>query len=72
MSAKIASFWIPHQRVPGEATPIRGTAGISLQNVIIVVIYIYSYYLQLFLYLFEFIEEINLFECCSTSKLYIY
>ena len=44
----------------------------SLQFVTIVVIYIYSCYLQVFLYLFIFIDKINLFECCSTSKLYIY
>ena len=44
----------------------------SLQIVTIVVIYIYSCYLQLFLYLFIFIDKINLFECCYTSKLYIY
>ena len=55
-----------------EATSLRGTAGISLQIVTIVVIYIYSCYLQLFMYLFIFIDKINLFECCSTSKLYIY
>ena len=28
--------------------------------------------LQLFLYLFIFIDKINLFDCCYTSKLYIY
>ena len=44
----------------------------SLQIVTIVVIYIYSCYLQLFLYLLIFIDEINLFECCYTNKLYIY
>ena len=44
----------------------------SLQIVTIVVIHIYSCYLQLFLYLFIFIDKINLFECCYTSKLYIY
>ena len=54
------------------ATPVGGTEGISLQFVTIVVIYIYSCYLQLFLYLSIFIDKINLFECCCTSKLYIY
>ena len=44
----------------------------SLQIVTIVVIHIYSCYLQLFLYLFIFIEKINLFNCCYTSKLYIH
>ena len=65
--------------LPGEfhlynkgATPVRGTVRISPQFVTIVVIYIYSCYLQLFLYLFIFIDKINLFVCCYTSKLYIY
>ena len=65
--------------LPGEfhlcnrgATPVRGTEGMSLQFVTIVVIYIYSCYLQLFLYLFIFIDQIYLFECCYTSKLYVY
>ena len=62
MSAKIASFWFSHWRVPREATPIRGTVGISLQIVTIVVIYLYSCYLQLLLYLFIFIDKINLFD----------
>ena len=56
----------------GEFTPIRGTEGISLQIVTIVIIYIYSCCLQLFLYLYIFIDKINLFDCCYTSKLYIY
>ena len=68
MSAKIASLWFSHYRVPREVTPIRGTVGISLQIVTIVVIYIYSCYLPLFI----FIDKINLFDCCYTSKLYIY
>ena len=34
-------FWFSHQRVPGEATPIRGTVGMSLEFVTIVVIYIF-------------------------------
>ena len=55
-----------------KATSLRGTVGISLQFVTIVVIYIHSCYLQLFLYLFIFIDKINLFDCCYTSKLYIY
>ena len=54
------------------ATPIRGTIGISPQIVTIVVICIYSCYLQIFLYLFTFIDKINLFDCCYTSKLCIY
>ena len=55
-----------------EATPKRGYNRITPQIVTIVVTYIYSCYLQLFLYLFIFIDKINLFDCCYTSKLHIY
>ena len=54
-----------------EATPLRGTVGISLQFVTIVVIYIYSCYLQLFLYFFIFIDKINLLNAVIPAKLYI-